>query len=92
MNDVNVGVQVPQTTQNATPSTNLNQNGSNQVQTQGLSGNPIATPSGEEAVVGSGFDAGLAIIAMIFILVAIILFILIFRDQLMRKLRKFLNK
>lgn len=88
MNEVNVGVQVPQTSENATGSSTSNTSQNRiQVQTAGEGGITIPT-STTKPLISPREDAGLALFAIIFILVAIVLLVLVFRDKILKMLKR----
>ena len=103
-NNVDVGVEVPATTINASSTPQAGQSGqtnqaspisngsaSNQSQTAGSS-NPtelISTTSAKgTAKISPKTDAGLALFAVLFIIIAVVLLVMVFRGQLI----DFLNK
>jgi len=91
MSDVNVGVQVPATSQNSSPTNTPNpSNPSANSQTGSqISSSESATITAEASSKGkilptNSRQGDLAIFAIIFIIIAIIVFALVYRNQLLR--------
>ena len=100
MNDVKVGVEVPATTINSTPTSGAGNgnSGSNNAQSAGENGVIISTtPSSASGNIlpGTSEDADLAIFAIIFIIIAIVILVLVFREKLLsfyQETKKKINK
>lgn len=94
MDDVNVQVQVPATTQNTNQSSS-SQSGNNQTGSNTSGNNVTLIPTidpGKEPLISPREDAGLAVFAVLFIIIALIILILVFRDQLLKLLQKFVKR
>ena len=84
MNDVNVGVQVPATTLNSTPTLNPTQIAQQKSQAAGKD-SIIITPTGSERVLPTNSETeGLLVISILLVVAAIAILAFLYRDKLIK--------